>query len=160
GLYIRRNASCQATPASCYEPLVSPADDTAGAQFGGQLDFDGASPDLQHVAFSSNVALSSEPPSAPGLYEWNAGKPPAQALQLISVLPGNTKAAREESGPQLGDFNPEISSERNAVSDNGTRVFWSAALEERTSTVTHLYLRDTSAGATVQLNAAQGVKEP
>ena len=62
------------------------------------------------MIFSSDVALSTAAPSAPGLYEWSAGKPPAEALQLVSVLPGNKKAAPDEPEPQLGDLNPAGSS--------------------------------------------------
>ena len=73
-----------------------------------------------------------------------AGGPPGEALQLVSVLPGNKKAAGEEPPPQLGDFNPELSSPRNAVSQDGSRVFWSTLLEEGSTTVTNLYMRDTA----------------
>jgi DNA-binding beta-propeller fold protein YncE len=160
GLYLRHDSTCRTTPASCYEPLLTPEGDTTKAQFGGELEFDGASPDLRHVIFSSDVALSSTAPSAPGLYEWSAGKPPTEALQLVSVLPGNKKAAPDEPEPQLGDFNPGRSSARNAVSADGSRVFWTAITEEKGAEVTRLYMRDTSTGKTIVLNAAQGVKEP
>ncbi len=159
GLYVRQNASCQGTPTSCFAPLVMPAEDTTGAQFGGELEFAGASPNLQHVVFTSNVALSSAAPSAPGLYEWSAGKPPNEALQLVSVLPGNTKAAPFEPEPQLGDFDPGVASARNAVSADGSRVFWSAVSEERGEEVTNLYMRDTISGQTLRVNAAQGIRE-
>jgi DNA-binding beta-propeller fold protein YncE len=157
GLYLRRDGNCHVTPGSCLTALVTPQDDTAGAQFGGELEFAGASPDLRHVIFSSGVALSATAPSAPGLYEWSEGKPAAEALQLVSVLPGNKKAAAE---PQLGDFNPEATSARSAVSSDGSRVFFSAKLEERGETTTRLFMRDTTSGQTIVLNAAQGIKEP
>jgi len=160
GLYLRQNTTCQAEPASCYEPLVTPEADTTKAQFGGELEFDGAAADLQHVVFSSDVALSTSAPSAPGLYEWSAGKPSADALALVSVLPGNKKAAPTEPAPQLGDLNPAGSSTRNAVSADGSRVFWSAITTQKGVEVTRLYMRDTIAGKTIVLNAAQGVKEP
>jgi len=160
GLYVRHDPTCKAEPASCYEPLVTPAADTTKAQFGGELEFDGAAPDLQHVVFSSDVALSTAAPSAPGLYEWSAGKPPGEALQLVSVLPGNKKAAPAEPAPQLGDLNPAGSSTRDAVSADGSRVFWSAITTQKGVEVDHLYMRETTAGKTIVLNAAQGVKEP
>ena len=159
GLYVREDSICQAMPAGCFQALVTPEADTTKAQFGGELEFDGATPDLRHVIFSSEVALTSAAPSAPGLYEWSAGKPPAEALQLVSVLPGNEKAAPDEPEPQLGDFNPQRSSARNAISADGSRVFWSAVTEEKEAEITRLYMRDTDTGKTIVLNAAQGVKE-
>ncbi len=160
GLYLRHDLTCTPEPSSCYQPLLSVADDTTGAPFAGKVNFEGASENLQHVIFSSDVALSSSLPSASGLYEWNAEKSGPVALQLVSVLPGNKKAAGEEPPPQLGDFNPELSSPRNAVSQDGSRVFWSTLLEEGSATVTNLYMRDTATTTTIQLNAAQGVKKP
>jgi len=160
GLYLRHDSTCRTASAGCYEPLLTPEGDTTKAQFGGELEFDGATPDLRHVIFSSDVALSSAAPSAPGLYEWSAGKPPAEALRLLSVLPGNKKAAPHEPEPQLGDFNPQRSSARNAISADGSRVFWTAISELKESEVTRLYMRDTTTNTTIVLNAAQGVKEP
>jgi len=70
-------------------------------------------------------------------------------LQLISVLPDGTPA----SEPFLGDGEGQSSSPglnaRNAISSDGSRVFWTAGKE-------HLYVRDTESGETVQVNAAQG----
>ena len=37
---------------------MTPEADTTGAQFGGELEFDGATADLRHVVFSSDVALT------------------------------------------------------------------------------------------------------
>ena len=106
GIYLRHGATCSASAAGCYEPLITAAGDTAGTQFGGELEFRGRAPDLNHVVFRSDVALSNSRPSAPGLYEWSAGKPPSEALQLVSVLPGNKRAVGSEPPPQVGDFNP------------------------------------------------------
>jgi DNA-binding beta-propeller fold protein YncE len=159
GLYIRHDDTCGASPGTCYEPLVTPAADQTGAQFGGELEVAGATADLRHAVFASNVALSTTAPSAPGLYEWDAQKPAAQALQLISVLPGNKKAV-EEPAPQLGDFVPGVSIVRNAISEDGSRVFWSAVVETGSASITRLFMRDTANETTIQINAAQGVKAP
>lgn len=156
GIYLRHDATCEAAPATCYEPLITPQEDTTKARFGGEVEFAGASSNLQHVVFSSSVAISSSSPSGSGLYEWNAGKPPTEALQLVSVLPGNKKSAEES---QLGDFIPQVSAVRNAVSSDGSRVVWSAVTEEGEAAVTNLFMRDTTHGQTIRLNAAQGVKE-
>ena len=87
-----------------------------------------------------------------------AGGPPGEALQLVSVLPGNNKAVSEPA-PQLGDYDPTFSVARNAVSADGSRVFWSAVSEEKEAEVTRLYMRETTSGQTIVLNTAQGVKE-
>ncbi len=162
GIYLRNDGDpgcLQASLAGCYEALLDSADVSSGAQFGGEVEVLGASPDLQHVVFSSAVPLSSALPSASGLYEYSANLPAAEALQLISVLPGNT-AAVQEPEPQLGDLDPGVSSARDAVSDDGSRVFWSGQIETHSATVTRLFMRDTTQHETIQINATQGLKEP
>ena len=82
-------------------------------------------------------------------------------FQLVSVLPGNKKAAPVEPEPQLGDFNPRRSSARNAVSADGSRVFWSAVIEEHEAEVTKpVHARNARLARRSCSNAAQGVKEP
>ena len=129
-----------------YLPLITAANDTAGSVFGGGLDFLGASPDLSHIVFGSKVALSSSAPSAAGLYEWTPGAP----LALVSVLPD--AAASNDAflgdGEGQGSGAPGLNA-RDAVSSDGSRVFWSEGKE-------HLYLRDTQSGETIEVNAAQG----
>ena len=159
GLYVRQQSACAMSTVGCFEPLITPAADTTGAQFGGELEFAGATADLRHVVFSSDVALTGGSPSSPGLYEWSAGKPAPEALSLVSVLPGNKKAAPVEPEPQLGDFVPASASTRGAVSADGSRVFWSAVSEEHGAEITKLYLRETPTSKTIVLDAAQGVKE-
>ena len=129
-----------------YLPLVTAANDTAKTEFGGALDFLGATPDLSHVVFESNgVGLTSSAPLTGGLYEWAAGAP----LQLVSVLPDGAPA----SEPFLGDGQDQSGfpglNARNAISSDGTRIFWTAGKE-------HLYMRDIESGETIQVNAAQG----
>jgi hypothetical protein len=134
-----------------YLPLVTPADDTANNRFGGALNFLGATPDLSHVVFESKVGLTFAAPSAAGLYEWEA----AGGLQLISLLPDGTPAA----DPFLGDGEAQGAeggvNARHAISNDGSRVFWTDGKE-------HLYLRDTETAETIPINAAQGhgVTEP
>jgi DNA-binding beta-propeller fold protein YncE len=160
GIFVRHNTTC---PPTCYERVVSPENDLTGAEFGDQLTFRGAAPNLQHLVFESDVALTPKitgvAPSAPGLYEWTAGAPASEQLQLVSVLPGNSKAAE---GPALGDLlnSGETTVDRNAVSKEGDRVFWTTLQEVSGSTVQRLYMRDTVKHQTIQINAAQGVKAP
>jgi hypothetical protein len=127
-------------------PLVTVANDTAKDKFGGALNFLGATPDLSHVVFGSTVGLTSAAPSAGGLYEWEAA---GQRLQLISVLPGQAPAAEPFLGDgQAQNAEPGVNA-RHAISDDGSRVFWTDGKE-------HLYVRDTETQETIQVNAAQG----
>ncbi len=143
-MYVR------ATPPAApnYDPLVTPGGISTGAKFGGKLEFLDATEDLKHVLFESRVALTAGAPASGGLYEWEVGSP----LRLISVLPNGEPATNESNASSVignaGGLNP-----RNALSSDGTRVLWSPG------DTRHLYLRDTSVGATGQtilINAAQG----
>jgi len=94
--------------------------------------YSGASSDLSRVFLQANDALTGETASAPAaedggadkfnLYEW---EPATGALRLVNVLPGNTetKAGASFEGASAG-----------AISDDGSRVFWSDGV--------HLYVRD------------------
>ncbi len=95
----------------------------------------GASEDLGHIVLRSRAELV--PGTSHGLYEWNAG-----ALSPVSVLPGGEPVAEGvESSLGLKDL-----AARRAISSDGSRVVWGAA--------GNLYLRDTSRGETLQLDAA------
>jgi hypothetical protein len=95
--------------------------------------FEGASPDLRHVVLSSRAELVG---GGEGLYEWNEG-----TLARVSVLPGPGKEPAHDSG--LGD--ERSIDARGAISADGSRVFF--------STSAALYLRDTTRGETLQLDA-------
>jgi hypothetical protein len=139
--YIRHDATCASEPARCYEPLLTSAPGYADVQeatkFGGQLqihgpvNFVGATPNLAHAVISSTVALTATPTGEESqLYEWSAGRPPSQQLQLLSVLP-------EGAGPppraaHLGSQDQNV---RHAISDDGSRVIWSEVEG-------HLYMRE------------------
>ena len=142
-----------------YLPLVTPLTDTADPRtpFGGQLEFLDATADLRHVVLDSGEVSLMEK-SAPGLYEWEVGG----GLQLVSVLPDGLPAGEPEEGnlPELGEEGFNV---RNAISSDGSRVFfYSTAVEEHSQAVEvhRLYMRDISDQKTIQLNAAQGVSEP
>jgi len=99
--YLRKDFACQATPATCYTPLVTAANVPAGTQFGGNpenatglVKFVVATPDLSHVVLQSGVSLKEG--ASGGLYEWTAGK-----LTPIPVAPGI----------------------RHGISDDGSRIF-------------------------------------
>ncbi len=137
-IYRRSDASGE------YEPLVTAANDETGTPFGGKLEFQGATSDLQHVVFESQVPLLSGAGES-GLYEWESGS----QLKLVSVLPGSEHTPA--SAPELGYNGRDV---RGAMSQDGSRVFWTNEGE-----LGPLYMHDTITGETVQVNAAQGVPE-
>jgi sugar lactone lactonase YvrE len=146
--YVRDDAT------GVYTPLVDPEDVPAGTEFGGPPDatadhrgpkFMAASPDLKHVVLVSFVALTTTPANTDRLlfYEWTAGR-----LQLIDgSLPGGAEPSGP--GPTIGGAGDT----RGAVSDDGSRVFWSTFAG-------HLYMTDMTTGEVLQVDKAQGVAEP
>ena len=92
-----------------------------------------ATPDSSHVILTSSVALT--PAGVTGsdnLYEWDSSAPPSQQLQLVSVLPED-EGGGAFPGARLGVNNGGT---RNAISTDGSRVFWSNGEGGR------LYMRD------------------
>jgi hypothetical protein len=99
------------------------------------LTYAGASADLSRVFFEANDALTGETPFAPeamdggesknNLYEWTEGE-----LHLVNVLPGNSTTstgAMFGSGTLLAyKGNLRVADVSNAISDDGTRAFWSS----------------------------------
>ncbi len=120
-----------------FQPLITPAT-AAGVPFGGRLEFAGASEDMQHLVFSSEVPLTQG--GSEGLYEWRSGAP----LSLISLLPSGTPAPEAELGDQGRDV-------RGAISSDGSRVIFTSGGE-----LGPLYMRDSGTDQTIQINAAQG----
>jgi hypothetical protein len=130
--FVRHNLTCQTTPSTCFQPLVTGApgyaDVPEGTKFGPEelpdVRFVGASPDLMHVLVRSGVALKAGVPGD-GLYEWSAGKPPSEELQTVSVLPegeGGAPVTGELAENALGSF--AGTNARWAVSADGSRVVW------------------------------------
>jgi len=138
--YLRDNAS------GTYTPLVTAANTAPGTAFGNHATFAFASPDLSSVILNSTVPLTG-PGSTPGLYEWSAG-----SLQLVSILPSGAPATGLLN---VGFFARAMT---HAVSTDGSRVIWTR--QEENTGRGHLYLRDTSRGETVQVDAAHGAPEP
>ena len=169
----KEHGEAEASPG--YLPLVTAANVPPGTTFGGReleiggenlhnkvepnIEFVSASPDLSHVVIRSHVQLVKGPPSAPGLYEWAAGK-----LQLVSVLPSGAPAEGGLNGIleiDLGfGFPTEPTVYRHAISQDGSRVVWTKD-ETIKAGLGHLYLRDTSKAETIQLDAPEkGLPEP
>ncbi|HXS45969.1 MAG TPA: NHL repeat-containing protein [Solirubrobacterales bacterium] len=154
-IYLRENAE----PAT-YTPLVTGKEGFANVPPGTVFAEDlgtgtppletlGANSALTHPVFLSRQAGLS--PGAPpnSLYMWSDGQ-----LQLINQLPlgegGGTIEAR------LGS---DRGSERHAVSEDGSRVFWSAGGLDGYSgagiSITGLYARDTKGEESVRLDVAR-----
>ena len=132
-----------------FAPLLSEANMPAGLVYGTQVHFVSATPNLQHVVLSSGLALSG-PGSAPGLYEWFAGK-----LKFVTRLAGGEAPPGKT---ELGFANRVVA---GAVSKDGSRIIWTARPEGGVEALRgHLYLRDTVREETVQVDAASGVEEP
>jgi hypothetical protein len=155
GLYVRHNLTCEASPSTCFEALVTDENVTGGEkpQFGGKLSFAGASRDLNHVVFESEVPLTTIPAPEHGLYEWNVGRPAGEQLQLVGIKPGATNGA---PNAELGNDSEAVArGARNAVSGDGSRVFFNA-LKFKGSERRDLYMRDTNSSQTMRVDALEG----
>jgi hypothetical protein len=153
--YIRREALCEgsASASECYRPILTGkegvADVPPGTKFAGRplsLFIEAATPDLSHVA----MAYSGE--GLPMLFEWSADAPPSEAIQPINVLPES-----EGGGQVIGYVGAHsfggLKGNRNAISNDGSRVVWSN--EPEGSFTGPLYLRDMIKRETVRLDVQQ-----
>jgi hypothetical protein len=134
-IYVRDNATGN------YDPVVTGENVPPGTHFGGHLNLAGATPDLHHLVIDSSVPLTEAPVLGGGsLYEVSEGQ-----VGLVSLLPNGEQA----SAPSLGLADRDV---RNAISQDGSRVFW--------STEKHLFMRDVNSSTTIQLDANQGGPAP
>jgi hypothetical protein len=122
--------------------------------------FDGATADASHVVFHSagHEQLTEEAVGPDGgLYEWSAGEPAAQQLQLVSVLPateeqeakhegGSPETERASLGTKASSGAGDGADARYAISNDGSRVFWSGSNNT-------LYMRDMVKRETIQIGA-------
>ncbi len=137
-----------------FTPLVTADNVPTETKFGGREEDPGlfaeganlvsATSDLSHVIIESPQDLDTtrhfEGLGHESLYEWEQG-----ALHLVSVLPNGVPAAEEGFRAQLGFGSLSV---WNAVSANGSRIFFEAKLEGNA----HLYVRDTTAQQTAQID--------
>jgi hypothetical protein len=165
GLYTPLVTGCPVAGVSCGAGVRGHANVPEGTVFGQQgikegracppekfcgPFFVGASPDARHVVLRSYVQLTGEAAAKGGLYEWSAEKPAGEQLQLVSVLPGSEGAASHPSfGTSTNEGSGAGEDARNAISSDGSRVFW-------TSNTGTLYMRDTMTGKTLQIAADVG----
>jgi hypothetical protein len=162
GPYLRTNSE-----PPVYRPLVTTKEPFAnvppGTVFGGEASGErnpvaigGADPSLEHVVVSSKAAL------VPGaaersLYLWSDG-----AIEPVSKLP-----AGEGGGVVRAELGSGALSVRNAVSEDGSRVFWAPGGHPAPNLEwPALYLRDTVADETFRLDkpkagaTKEGAKAP
>jgi hypothetical protein len=148
--YVRHNDECEAATAGCYVPLLTSETDTAEpeTEFGNTAfgdHFVSASRDLRHVVLKSGLQLTTAPAATQeNIYEWTASNAPAQQLQLINLIPPLPGQPEGPEKPVQAKVGGSGSGARQAVSDSGSRVIF--------STAEHLYLRDVTAGKTVQVD--------
>lgn len=168
--YLRNQPACatQGTgPAGeCFTPLLDSADLPAGTSVGEAVNklgivMEGATDDLKHVLLKSTVALTAAPITGPELYEWSQDPPAEQQIQPVSVLPGNEGGMMDDAGDVTTGSDPEgnFSAARNAISQDGSRVFWSDAGESGR----RLFMRELASEETIRLDVPEtsvGVGEP
>jgi hypothetical protein len=136
----------------CYTPLVTAQNATSGERFGREEpnkcspgqdkcgpQFVGATRDLSHIVLNSHVPLT--PGGGAGLYEWSAGK--AAGEQLQPLLSGEAELGNNASQYEGGDA-------RNAISADGTRVFYEA------SAGGPLSMRDLATRKTLRVDLPEG----
>ena len=138
-----------------YLPLITKENDTAGNPFGSSLELIQATPDLNHVIVESLVGLTKNAHGenfvGQGLYEWNSTSA-GHALQLVSLLPEEEAPVHEARLGGLGVL-------RNAISANGSRIFFTGAFGS--SKAAELFMRDTTTAKTIKVSGAEeGVSEP
>jgi hypothetical protein len=126
-----REPGCATAP--CYAPLVSVAHKG--------LQFQGATPDLEHVIVRSPEPLV-EGASGEGLYEWSAAPVAFEKgrqqghFKLVSILPGGV-----DSSGLVGLGTVQIyEGPRHAISEDGSRVVW------KSLKTGHLYMSELKEG--------------
>lgn len=139
--YVREN-----TEPPFYAPLLTSAVGQANVPPGTEfdqvgLDIVGASADLGSIALRSPAPLTLD--AGPGgLYLWRDG-----AVWAVSELPAN-----EGGGVVSASLGSNLGSVRNAVSDDGSRVFWMPGNAYGGGA---LYLRDIATAESVRLDVVK-----
>lgn len=164
--YLRENSDPFSLTA-----LITPANVPAGTEFGGDepslriplgpAPIVAATDDLSHLVLDVRVPLVEGAPPAPehSLYLWEGGK-----LEAVNVLPA-AEGGQITPTDVVGSGSHKISdghSVENAISQDGSRVFWST--RDHQGDLAGLYLRDVGDEETVRLDlvepGATGAGEP
>ncbi len=139
---------------SLFTPLVNPGNVPSGTKFGPEpgniinsIRMEGASKDLAHVILKSDKVPLVEGAPGKSIYMWQGGD-----LQLVSERPET-----EGGAPVEGMLGSGLGSVRNAVSDDGSRVFWTPndSYNQGVIDLPALYVRDTVAGESFRLDAVK-----
>jgi sugar lactone lactonase YvrE len=145
--YLRLNAEPHT-----FVPLVTSKEGHAnvepGTEFGGpnkEITVSGVNPDLDHIVVRSEAPLV---PGAEGssLYAWSE-----ESLDVVSALP-----ATEGGAVVKAILGSAKGSTRNAISEDGTRVFWAQGSYDGAGiNTTSLFMRNLNSERTVRLDVAQ-----
>jgi hypothetical protein len=173
-LYVRNDLN------GSFTALVTPSNVLPGTSFGGgenayhQMHFLTATPDLNHVAFGSELALTAGAANGTGtnghyeqwnLYEWGEGR-----LALVNILPDGKLAFLPEGTQSnenamladqvINEAFPGGGGER-VISDDGRRIAWTWVTPYnggfQTPSYRGLYVRDMVEGRTVRVGGQTAV---
>jgi DNA-binding beta-propeller fold protein YncE len=137
-----------------FSPLVNPGNVPAGTEFGPEpgniinpIRIEGASEDLTHVILKSDKVPLVEGAPGKSIYLWQGGE-----LELVSERP-----EAEGGAPVEGMLGSGLGSVRNAVSDDGSRVFWAPddSYGQAGIELPALYVRDTVARKSFRLDVVK-----
>jgi hypothetical protein len=134
-----------------FTPLLTAANVPAGefgkgpGEFKNPVRIEGATPDLERLVIRSEKAALSEGATSPGIYLWEDG-----ALEPINKLPGGGVVSNAALGSAWGSV-------RHAISEDGSRVFWTPSIEYDAAGINlpALYLWSREAGTSVRLDIKQ-----
>jgi hypothetical protein len=157
-LYLRENAQ-----PPFYTPLITGKEGFAnvplGTVFGGDekegpspLAFAGATPSFSHVVIISSVPLvAGGPVGETAAYLWR----PGEQIRPVSMLP-DAEGGTWVSGPDLQSIGSFQGSVENAISDDGSRIFWeNGGYLSSGNHAEALFVRDTLAEETTRLDVPQ-----
>jgi hypothetical protein len=170
--YIRTEALCgaPATASECYRPILTDkegfADVPPGTEFGTSntesggrkppVASKGASPDLRHVLLRSvKVALTEAPIAEQDIYEWSAGAPASEALQLVSLLPDSEGGGPAPLDVMVAESGTNSEGSNHAISVDGSRVFWQSDKGIGPGEQKTLYMRDIPKKETLRIDVEQ-----
>jgi hypothetical protein len=145
--YLRNEAACSTGSGSCFTPFLTRANTLAGARWDPEPEslllnekFLDATSDLKHAIFSSQEVKLIEGAAASGLYEWSEGH-----LEFVSINESDEAVQGQLGGNDGYDL-------RNAISSDGSRVFWCEI--ECGQYGGPLFMRDTATDETVRIDPA------